>query len=91
MINIQKKYELIKNNFEAMEKEKNNIFNQIQELNNSLVKNNVVGTPYLKETIANDSINSKVLNDITDTNLKDEKKEAKINNDLDEEINNIFS
>ncbi len=91
VINIQKKYELIKNNFEAMEKEKNNIFNQIQELNNSLVKNNVVGTPYLKETIANDSINSKVLNDITDTNLKDEKKEAKINNDLDEEINNIFS
>jgi hypothetical protein len=91
VINIQKKYELIKNNFETIDKEKNNIFNQIQELNNSLVKNNVIGTPYLKETIANDSINSKVLNDIADTNLKDEKKVDKTNTDLDEEINNIFS
>ena len=35
-INIQKKYATIKNNFDTADKEKNDIFRHIQELNNSL-------------------------------------------------------
>ena len=63
-INIQKKYATIKNNFDTADKEKNDIFRQIQELNNSLSSNNIVGTSFVKEIVDEDSINSKVLNDI---------------------------
>ena len=88
---VQKKYETIKNNFNEIELEKNNIYNQIQELNNSLIKNNIVGTPFVKETIKEDSINSKVLNDITNDNLQKNKKESEHNKDLDDEITDIFN
>ena len=90
IINIQKKYITIKNNFDATDKEKNDIFNQIQELNNSLSKNNVVGTPFVKEKIVEDSINSKVLNDISKNNLNEESAKLIIDNELDKEINDIF-
>ena len=89
LINIQKKYETIKMNFDITDKEKNDIFKQIQELNNSL-SNNIVGTPFVKEKIIEESINSKVLNDIADNNLKDKKIMTSENKNLDDEIKNIF-
>ena len=90
IINFKKKYETIKNNFTDVENKKNNIFKKVKELNNSLIKNNIIGTPFVKETVVEDSINSKILNDITDTNLKQEKEKTEQNNDLDDQINNIF-
>ena len=91
IIIIQKDYESIKNNFIQVENEKNNIYKQIKELNNSLIKNNIVGTPFLKEKIKEVSINSKVLNDISNKNLVDEKKRIEIDRDLNEQINDIFN
>ena len=90
LINIKKNYKTIKNNFTDVENEKNNIFTKIKELNNSLIKNNIIGTPFVKETVVENSINSKILNDITVTNLKKEKKKTEQNNNLDDQINNIF-
>ena len=90
IINIKKKYEIVKNNFDAVDKEKNDIFNQIQELNNSITSNNIVGTPFVKEIIKEDSINSKVLNDISKNNTKEEKNFLNDNDDLDNKINEIF-
>ena len=90
IINFKKKYETIKNNFTDVENKKNNIFKKVKELNNSLIKNNIIGTPFVKETVVEDSINSKILNDITDTNLKKEKEKTEQNNNLDDQISNIF-
>jgi hypothetical protein len=90
IINFKKKYETIKNNFDDVENEKNNIFKKIKELNNSLINSNIIGTPFVKETVAEDSINSKILNDITDTNFKKEKEKNEQNIDLDDQISNIF-
>jgi chromosome segregation ATPase len=90
IINIQKKYEMIKGNFASSEKVKEDIFKQIKDLNNSLTKTNIVGTPFIKKIVEDESINSKVLNDIKNKNLKDEEIKSEINTDLDEEINNIF-
>ena len=90
IIITQKKYEMIKNNFEIAEKEKNDIFKQIQNLNNSLTSNNIVGTPYVKEILEEDTINSKVLNDISNKNIEEEKKTLNFTDDLDKEINDIF-
>ena len=90
IINIQKKYEMIKGNFASSEKGKEDIFKQIKDLNNSLTKTNIVGTPFVKKIVEEDFINSKVLNDIKNKNLKDEEIKSKKNTDLDEEINNIF-
>ena len=86
---FQKKYETIKNNFNEVEKEKNVIFNKIKELNNSLLKNNIIGTPFLEKKIEEDSINSKVLNDISENNLNDNKNSDK-DIDLDVTVNDIF-
>ena len=90
IINIQKKYEMIKGNLASSEKVKEDIFKQIKDLNNSLTKTNIVGTPFVKKIVEEESINSKVLNDIKDKNFKDEEIKSEINTDLDEEINNIF-
>ena len=89
-INIQKKYATIKNNFDTVDKEKNDIFRQIQELNNSLSSNNIVGTSFVKEIVDEDSINSKVLNDISNNNLLEEKKKLEKKILLDDKINDIF-
>ena len=89
-INIQKKYATIKNNFDTADKEKNDIFRQIQELNNSLSSNNIVGTSFVKEIVDEDSINSKVLNDISNNNLLEEKKKLEKKILLDDKINDIF-
>ena len=90
IIIIQKKYEMIKKNFDITEKEKNDIFKQIQNLSNSLTSNNIVGTPYVKEILEEDTINSKALNDISHKNVEDEKKTLNFTDDLDKEINDIF-
>ena len=90
IINIQKKYEMIKSNLASSEKVKEDIFNQIKDLNNFLTKTNIVGTPFVKKIVVEESINSKVLNDIKNKNLKDEKIKSEKNTDLNEEINNIF-
>ena len=89
MIDIQKKYDIVKDNFNKTEKQKNDIFIQMQDLNNSLLNNTIVGSPFLKERIEETSINSKVLNDITDNNLKNTKSSNK-DKDLDVLINSIF-
>ena len=90
IIKIKKNYETIKDNFTDVENQKNDIFKKVKELNSSLIKNNIVGTPFIKETIEEDSISSKILNDITNKNLNKEKKKTEKNNNLDEAINNIF-
>ena len=90
IINIQKKYETIKNNFNAAENEKNDIFKQIQDLNNSLTKTNIVGTPFIKDTVEEKSINQKILNDTASINLKKEKIKSEEDKNLDEVINDIF-
>ena len=89
MFDIQKKYDIVKDNFNKTEKQKNDIFIQIQDLNNSLLKNTIISSPFLKEKIEETNINSKVLNDITDNNLKNTKSSNK-DKDLDVVINAIF-
>ena len=86
---IQKKYDIIKDNFNKTEKEKNDIFIQIQDLNNSLLKNNIIGAPFLKDKIEETNINSKVLNDIADNNLNNTKTSNK-DKDLNIIVNDIF-
>ena len=90
IINIKKKYEAIKSNLASSEKIKDDIFKQIKDLNNSLTKTNIVGTPFIKKIVEEESINSKVLNDIKNKNLQDEEIKSEKNTDLDQEINNIF-
>ena len=90
IINIKKKNEMIKSNLASSEKVKEDIFKQIKDLNNSLTKTNIVGTPFIKKIVEEESINSKVLNDIKNKNLKNEEIKSEKNTDLDEEINNIF-
>ena len=58
-------------------------------MNTSLTKNNIVGTPYVKDKIEEDSINSKILNNISKKNLDDEVIKTE-KDDLDKEINDIF-
>ena len=86
---IKNKYQIIKDNFNKTEKEKNDIFKQVQELNNSLLKNNIIGSPFLKEKIEEVNISSKTLNDITENNLKDSKTSVP-DNDLNVLVKDIF-
>ena len=90
IITLQKKYEMIKNNFDTVEKSKNDIFKQIKDLNNSLTSNNIVGTPFVKEIVKEDFINSKVLNDISKKNIEEQEIDPNVTDDLDSEINDIF-
>ena len=89
MSDIKKKYEIIKENLNITENEKNNIFKQIKDLNNSLLKKNIIGSPFLKDKIGEININSKILNDISEKNLEDEKPQN-INNDLNTLVKDIF-
>ena len=66
------------------------IDNTFNEIKNSLTKNNIVGTPFVKETVVEDSINAKVLNDITEKNLKKENENSHKKNELDDQISDIF-
>jgi len=89
MHDIQKKYDIVKDNLNKTEKEKNDIFIQIQDINNSLLKNSIISSPFLKKKTEETNINSKVLNNIADNNLKNTKKLNK-DKDLDALINAIF-
>ena len=89
VLNIKKKYEIIKDNLNSVDREKNNIYKQIQELNNSLTTTNIVGTPFVKDKVKEDTINSKILNDISKSNLNKENIKSETD-DLDKEINDIF-
>lgn len=89
VLNIKKKYEIIKDNLNSVDREKNNIYKQIQELNNSLTTTNIVGTPFVKDKVKEDTINSKILNDISKSNLDKESIKSETE-DLDKEINDIF-
>ena len=86
----QDNYKTIKNNFEEVELEKNNIYKQIKELNNSLIKTNVIGTPFVKDIVKEDSINSKVLNEISNTNFHEENKAKEKIKNLEDKISDIF-
>ena len=86
----QERYEAIKNNFDEVELEKNNIYKQIKELNNSLIKTNVIGTPFLKDIFEEGSINSKVLNEISNNNFQEENKTKEKNKNLEDKIFDIF-
>ena len=90
IINIQKKYETTKNNLTSSEQAKEDIFILIKDLNNSLTKTNIIGTPYVKKIVTEQSINSKILNDITIENLKDVKFKTEVTKNLNDKIKNIF-
>tara|TARA_B110000240_G_scaffold192857_1_gene237738 strand:+ start:62 stop:976 length:915 start_codon:yes stop_codon:yes gene_type:complete len=86
----QDKYKTIKNNFDEVELEKNKIYKQIKELNSSLIKTNVIGTPFVKDIFEEDSINSKVLSEISNTNLQEENKAKEKIKNLEDKISDIF-
>ena len=91
LISLQNSYTKIKNNFTELELQKNNIYKQIQELNNSLINDNVLDAPFIKEIVKNDSITSKIVDEISNNNIQEDKNESKVKKDLDGEINNIFN
>lgn len=90
IITRKENYEKIKRNFTDSENEKNNIFKQIHELNNSLIKNKSVPTYLDKDIIKNEYIESKISNDVEDKNLSKLKKTPQKDEELDDKINNIF-
>ena len=90
IITLKENYEKIKRNFTDSENEKNNIFKQIHELNNSLIKNKSIPTYLDKDKIKNEYIESKISNDEEDENLSKLKKTPKNDEELDDKINNIF-
>ena len=90
LLNIRKKYNQIKDYLNANEKEKDDIYKKIQELNNSLINSNIVETPFFKERSTEVSIDTKTPNDTDNAKSLNKKKSPKSINDLDEVINNIF-
>ena len=90
LFNIKKKYNKIKDYLNANEKEKDDIYKKIQELNNSLINNNIVETPFFKERSAEVSIDTKTPNDTNNAESLNKKKSPKSINDLDQVINDIF-
>jgi len=91
LISSQNNYATIKNNFAELQLQKNNIYKQIQELNNSLINNNVLDAPFTKEIVQNDSIASKIVDEISNNKIQEDKNTSEIKKDLDGEINNIFN
>ena len=91
LISLQNKYATIKNNFTELELQKSIIYKQIQELNNSLINDNVLDAPSIKEIVKNDSITSKVSDLISNNNVQEDKNTSKVKTDLDDDINNIFN
>ena len=65
--------ESMKINFTKVELEKNNIFEKIKELNNSLINNNIVSTPFKKENYKDNSLKLKTSDNIIDSNTSEEK------------------
>ena len=90
LFNIKKKYNKIKDYLNANEKEKEDIYKKIQELNNSLINNNIVETPFFKERSTEVSIDTKTPNDTNNAESLNKKNSPKSINDLDQVINDIF-
>jgi chromosome segregation ATPase len=88
---IQNDFASLKNTFIEVENEKNNIYREINELNKSLIKSNIVVTPFDKENHVDNSLNLKTLEKVTDSNLSEKKIKDKHKNDKDDQINNIFN
>ena len=86
---IEKKYETIKENFTKEQFEKNNIYKQIQELNDSLMQNNIVDTNYIKIINEENSVDSNLSNDISENNLKENSKTFEPIKTLDGDIEHI--
>ena len=91
LITLQNNYATIKNNFTELELQKNNIYKQIQELNNSLINDNILNAPSIKEIVKNDSISPNVSRLISNNNIQEDSNTSKIKKNLDGEINNIFN
>ena len=90
LFNIKKKYNKIKDYLNANEKEKEDIYKKIQELNNSLINNNIVETPFFKERSTEVSTDTKTPNDTNNAESLNKKNSPKSINDLDQVINDIF-
>ena len=98
---FQKKYETISKNYNEVEFEKNSIFKQIQELNNSLSKTDFADTSFSNENTEENSIKSQGLYDIIDDDLniiqkntksdKDKDKDKDKDTDLNVDITDIFN
>jgi chromosome segregation ATPase len=94
---FQKKYETISKNYNEVEFEKNSIFKQIQELNNSLSKTDFVGTSFSNDNTEENSINNQEPYDVIDDNSNIIQKNTKSDKDkdkdkgLDGEITDIFN
>jgi len=82
---FQKKYETISKNYNEVEFEKNSIFKQIQELNNSLSKTDFVDTSFSNENTEENSIKSQGLYDIMDDDLNITQKNTKSDKDKDKD------
>ena len=83
--------ESMKINFTKVELEKNNIFEKIKELNNSLINNNIVSTPFKKENYKDNSLKLKTSDNIIDSNTSEEKIKEKSSKNLNDSISNIFN
>ena len=83
--------ESMKINFAKVELEKNNIFEKIKELNNSLINNNIVSTPFKKENYKDNSLKLKTSDNIIDSNTSEEKIKEKSSKNLNDSISNIFN
>ena len=83
--------ESMKINFTKVELEKNNIFEKIKELNNSLINNNIVSTPFKKENYEDNSLKLRTSDNIIDSNTSEEKIKEKSSKNLNDSINNIFN
>ena len=88
---IKNNYSTIQNNFTEVENQKNNIYKQIKELNDLLVKTNITGASFVKEINSEDTINQKILNDISIYSLKEERKESEPIKNIDNDITDIFN
>ena len=88
---FQNKYEIISKNFNEVEFEKNSIFKQIQELNNSLNKVDLPSKPPGDENKEIQSTNSKILNEIDENDKKNDPDNTKSKKNLDLEITDIFN
>ena len=51
----------------------------------------MLDAPFKKENVKNDSITTKIVDEVSNNNILEDKNTSKIKKDLDGEINNIFN
>lgn len=91
LASFQTKYETISKNFTEVEFEKNSIFKQIQELNNSLNKTNFVDKSLVEEGTAENLSDGELFNEINDDDSNNNQKTTNPKNILDSDITDIFN